>query len=396
MFAPRVRVCRPHNDGLSSTQHLLFHQILKKSVWLVALVTCSGNIIVFAWRSISTKEDAILALFVQNLSAADFLMGIYLLAIGLNDLAYEGNYSQHALQWMSSWQCSFIGFLAMLSSELSVLIVTLITIERYRCITANFRVVTPPSAKINLIAAWMLSSLMAAYPLLHWSTTGHNVFYGSSGLCFPLHIDDPFTTGWEYSAVVFLGINFPAVMIIIYLYIRMFLTIKADRKLSRPFCQETKREDAVLAARLFFIVFTDCLCWLPIIVIKIIAFLEYPINPAINAWLIVFVLPVNSALNPIIYTLAAPTELHRKLYKNIRNSFRIMKCQFVFSPRPSNCKQANEQVFSSSSTDTSNQTRSSRISSNGSVVLSMATINTNGTQAPFSLVYNSRTAPLTA
>lgn len=39
----------------------------------------------------------------------------------------------------------------------------------------------------------------------------------------------------------------------------------------------------------------------------------------INAWLVVFVLPINSALNPVIYTLAAPTDLHRRMYKSCRN-----------------------------------------------------------------------------
>ena len=33
-------------------------------------------------------------------------------------------------------------------------------------------------------------------------------FYGLNGMCFPLHIDDPFLIGWEYSAFIFLGLNF--------------------------------------------------------------------------------------------------------------------------------------------------------------------------------------------
>lgn len=166
----------------------------------------------------------------------------------------------------------------MLSSELSVLILTLITVERYRCITANFRVVTAASAKFNLVTAWILAILMATYPLVHWSRTGQSVFYGSNGLCFPLHIDDPFMSGWEYSAVIFMGINLPAVIVIITLYVKMFIAIKSDRKFARPVCLEKRREDAVLAVRFFFIVFTDCVCWLPIVAVKLIAFLEYNIN----------------------------------------------------------------------------------------------------------------------
>lgn len=208
-------------------------------------------------------------------------MGLYLLTIGSYDMSFDGNYRLNALAWMNSWQCSMIGFLALLSSELSVLILAMITIERYRCIcthSSTFRVVTTFSAKLNLLTAWSVSVLIALYPLVHWSRTGRSAFYGSNGLCFPLHIDEPFMAGWEYSALIFLGINFPVVLIIIYLYIRMFLTIKSDRKFARPVCLEKKREDAVLAVRFFFIVFTDCLCWLPIVLVKVLTFFEFEID----------------------------------------------------------------------------------------------------------------------
>ena len=68
MFAPRVRVCRPFSDGLSSIDHLLVHPILRNSVWFVAVFTCVTNVLVIVWRAVSSKEDEVLALFVQNLS----------------------------------------------------------------------------------------------------------------------------------------------------------------------------------------------------------------------------------------------------------------------------------------------------------------------------------------
>lgn len=57
-----------------------------------------------------------------------------------------------------------------------------------------------------------------------------------------------------------------------------------------------------------------------------------PFLPAsMNAWLVIFVLPVNSALNPIIYTLAAPTEVHRRMYKQVHKFLAAAKCQLIFS-----------------------------------------------------------------
>jgi len=84
-----------------------------------------------------------------------------------------------------------------------------------------------------------------------------------------------FKKGWPFSAAIFIGVNLTAVLVIITLYGIMFFTIKNDRRFSRPALpvDKKKREDIILAGRFFAIVLTDCLCWLPIVGIKLIAFL---------------------------------------------------------------------------------------------------------------------------
>lgn len=39
------------------------------------------------------------------------------------------------------------------------------------------------------------------------------------------------------------------------------------------------------------------------------------------AWVVVFVLPINSAINPVIYTLAAPTGLSKRAYRSLGRFF---------------------------------------------------------------------------
>ena len=52
---------------------------------------------------------------------------------------------------------------------------------------------------------WFMGALVAWVPLV---SVGYFVdFYGSNGVCFPLHIHDPWLQGWEYSAFIFLGLN---------------------------------------------------------------------------------------------------------------------------------------------------------------------------------------------
>ncbi|KAF8785851.1 Relaxin receptor 1 like protein [Argiope bruennichi] len=317
-YAPYVRICTPKTDGLSSTEHLLVFPALRMSVWFVALMTCAGNTLVLSWRVLSRKEDKVLSLFIKNLAFADLLMGIYLVAIGSQDLSFRDSYNKYAHAWMTSNACNACGILAMVSSEVSVLILSLITIERHRCIRTNVRVITVSGARFCLAIVWIIGFTLALIPIFKWSE--EKGFYSSNGLCFPLHIDDAYNLGYQYSAFIFFGINFTAVMLIISLYASMFYTIKRDRESARPVILK-KHEDTVLAFRFFFIVLTDSLCWIPIVIIKLLALAGVTISHNLYACVVVFILPINSALNPVLYTIAAPTELRRKIERWLQRAF---------------------------------------------------------------------------
>jgi hypothetical protein len=48
---------------------------------------------------------------------ADMLMGFYLFAIAIQDLQYREVYRQYSHQWTSSLGCTFVGVVAMTSTE---------------------------------------------------------------------------------------------------------------------------------------------------------------------------------------------------------------------------------------------------------------------------------------
>ena len=66
-------------------------------------------------------------------------------------------------------------------------------------------------------------------------------------------------------------------LLISMLYAWMFVIIRNDRQHARPVTLK-RREDSVLAFRFFLIVLTDCLCWIPIIVIKLAALCNVKIS----------------------------------------------------------------------------------------------------------------------
>ncbi|XP_023290005.1 relaxin receptor 1 [Orussus abietinus] len=308
-YAPKVQKCRPASDGVSSLSHLLGKPLLRAAVWGISSVTFLGNALVLWGRFTSKDENRVLSIVIRNLAGefsfptlSDMLMGIYLFVIAVEDIRFRDNYNQVASTWMSSWSCTVVGILAMTSSEVSVLILSFMSVERFMLIAAplkGHRALTPHAASSSMIVIWIIGIILALTPAIHWRSSTR--FYGVNGMCFPLHIDDPYLVGWQYSAFIFLGLNLLGLIIIGYVYAGMFASIWRTRHAT-----PLSVGDSEFALRFFLIVMTDAACWAPIITLKILALLNYPVAPDLHAWVVVFILPVNSAVNPLLYTFTTP------------------------------------------------------------------------------------------
>ncbi|KTF74084.1 hypothetical protein cypCar_00030180 [Cyprinus carpio] len=261
-YAPHVRKCKPNTDGISSVEDLLASLVLRVSVWVMAFITCFGNLFVIGMRSFIRAENNLHAACIKVLCFADCLMGVYLFFLGIFDVKFRGEYNRNALIWMDSVECRTIGFLAMLSSEVSVLLITYLTLEKFLVIVFPFSHLRPGKLQTVLVLAfiWILGFVIAAVPLLNEDLFGN--YYGRNGVCFPLHSDrleKPTAKG--YSTGIFLGLNLVAFLVIVVSYSSMFCSIY---------------KTGINA--------TD-------------------VRRTINSWMVIFVLPINSALNPILYTL---------------------------------------------------------------------------------------------
>ncbi|XP_068083115.1 relaxin receptor 1 isoform X2 [Anabrus simplex] len=302
-YAAHARTCKPNTDGVSSSDHLLARPILRAMVWLIGSLTCLGNALVLWGRFSERDENRELSFIVRNLAVADLLMGIYLIVIGVQDTQFRGEYSRRAHHWMSSWACTIIGMLAMASSEVSVLILVFLSLERFLLIAVPFgghQKLTMKIAYRSVSLIWLTGLCFAAIPAVHWRHSTR--FYGTNGMCFPLHIDDPFLLGWQYSAFVVLGVNTTALVLIALLYTGMFVSIWRTRH-ATPI---SSVKDIEFIVRFFFIILTDAMCWAPIIALKLLAMGRVHISDELYAWVVVFILPVNSAINPLLYTFTTP------------------------------------------------------------------------------------------
>ncbi|XP_054546085.1 relaxin receptor 1 isoform X1 [Talpa occidentalis] len=302
-YAPHVRSCKPNTDGISSLENLLANILQRVFVWVVSAVTCFGNIFVICTRPYIRSENKLHALSIISLCCADCLMGVYLFVIGAFDLKFRGEYNQHAQLWIESVHCQLMGSLAILSTEVSVLLLTFLTLEKYICIVYPFRCLRPGKCRTvtALVLIWIIGFVVAFIPLSNKEFFKN--YYGTNGVCFPLHSEDAESIGAQiYSVAIFLGINLTAFIIIVFSYGSMFYSVHQSAITATEIQHQVKKE-MILAKRFFFIVFTDALCWIPIFVLKFLSLLQVEIPGTITSWVVIFILPINSALNPIIYTL---------------------------------------------------------------------------------------------
>ena len=74
-----------------------------------------------------------------------------------------------------------------------------------------------------------------------------------------------------------------------------------------------RSRETTLARRLTAVVLSDFLCWFPVGLLGLLAFSDHRVPDEVNVAVVIFVLPVNSALNPFLYTVNVILEKRRKI-----------------------------------------------------------------------------------
>nr|KAG5687712.1 hypothetical protein BaRGS_024191 [Batillaria attramentaria] len=149
--------------------------------------------------------------------------------------------------------------------------------------------------------AWTLGLILASVPLIPPEWT----FYGQTGICLPLPITRRPFPGQQYAFGVFVIFNF---FLFVLIGAGQLFIYYAIRSTSMATNTKRRKQDMAIARRLFLIVFTDFCCWFPIGLMGLLASQGIPISGEVNVWAAIFILPVNSAINPFLYTLGMLVE----------------------------------------------------------------------------------------
>ena len=304
-IADTVGNCTPSNDEFSSCSDLMANPTLQVAIWVLGAAATVGNIFVIIWR-VKFDTGNITSLLVMNLAISDLLMGVYMLIIASADLYYRGNYILNDADWRESAGCKIAGTLSTLSSEVSVTTLLVMTVERGIVIIFPFKSklwrLELRGMKVLCAVCWAIWFVLSIIPLFGADYFGN--YYGNNGVCLPFTLSRAKNPGWEYSTAMFVVYNLLAFFTIALGYFCIYRFVKESRKKSK---RDDDDMEVKLAIRSTFIIFTDFACWMPVILLSILALNNISIPPVVSAWVAVFVLPLNSAVNPILYTLSTIT-----------------------------------------------------------------------------------------
>ena len=317
---------------------LLSDRVLGIFIWLIGFNALGGNLFVLGLRLLTKSRRQSNATvqhrLLTSLALSDLLMGIYMIVIASADAYFGEGFPMKAESWRSSITCRVSGALSIISSEASVFFVTLISIDRFVNMKFPYSVnrLRSKSVVLVIVCTWLSAFALGIVPS---ALAGiDDKFYDNSHVCIglPLALLDKYTSeerevhvnfgrieftrtatvahnqgqvhGMYFSTAVFLGLNGLCYFIILFCYIGIVKAVKESSKGVRH-TQEMKHQMR-LTGKVTAIVATDFCCWFPVIILGILVQCRVITLPAsVFAWCVTFILPINSAINPYLYTISA-------------------------------------------------------------------------------------------
>ena len=312
---------------------LVQNLFLRICIWIVGVCSCIGNVNVIILRineKKQTNKNITQRIFIGSLASSDFLMGLYMLILASVDAYYGEEYYKFSDEWRVSIGCRIAGSLSLFSAETSLLLLAMLTTDRFLVLVfpfsmKHFRIFSAFIAAVGALVIGFAISL----PATILADRDYN-FYELSDVCIGLPlvtgtggyvvqstgVEDTGVTGHKFtipvakdsgksaifSIIIFLGLNSAICILIVIEYVVIFVSIT---RTSRNAHSVNIKKEIKMALRMLAVVVPNLLCWIPIVFLGMLSQIEYvSLGLDIYVWVVVFILPINASLNPILYTLA--------------------------------------------------------------------------------------------
>eukprot|EP00116_Pleurobrachia_bachei_P002154 sb/3462416/ len=369
--------CDPDVCPQNAKKKILTSEVLQVFGWLIAIPATIINTMVIYRNSrklfqeeFSSRINYCVTVLITLISFGDFLVGVYLLCISIENITRRQEFCKNEMAWLTSPTCEFYGVISTFGSELSVLAMTLIAVYRayvmrrveqakipngcfkvklfLGCVMVTmvsfFIAIIPTNEKLRemyFFNGYFIANaqLFQGYqrnteflPLLRTYYGNNSVeagetsvravrenlrrmfgepldedggdqaldfkilgFYGSSGSCtFKFFVDKEDPQRHYTWCILTLNVFCLVVIALSYLSVHVYTQHKAERVGHRQWFGALQR-------KISLIIFTDSLCWVPLILVCFLHYINLIDATSLYPTFSTVVLPINSLLNPLLY-----------------------------------------------------------------------------------------------
>ncbi|XP_038161126.1 leucine-rich repeat-containing G-protein coupled receptor 5-like [Cyprinodon tularosa] len=292
--------CSPTPGPFRPCLRLLGSWMIRGGVWLIAGISLVSNGLVvlsvfFSPASRVTPPKLLIGL----LALVNGLMGVWGGWLAAVDAWTFGSFWRYGVEWESSSLCRLSGFLCVFASQTGLFLLTLAALER--CLSAagatqsnrtesnNGHSMSPLFIRFSVCLCFLLGFIITLPPLV--------VGESSSSFCLPLPSSSSSSSmAFSVSLVLFDSLCF-LVMTLAY---------------TRLYCRAGKAppssdEEAALTRHVAWLLFSDCLLYLPVAFLSFSSLLRLPAaGPEAAKGVLLLVAPLPACINPLLYLLFNP------------------------------------------------------------------------------------------
>ncbi|XP_054862687.1 leucine-rich repeat-containing G-protein coupled receptor 5-like [Amphiprion ocellaris] len=290
--------CSPTPGPFRPCLHLLGSWMIRGGVWLIAAISLVSNSLVvlsvfFSPAALVTPPKLLIGL----LALVNGLMGVWSGWLAAVDAWTFGSFWRYGAKWESSFLCRLSGFLCVFASQTGLFLLTVTALQR--CMAADARRNKTDrssggswsllSVRLFVCLCFLLGLAVTLPPLL----AGHS----STSLCLPMPSSSSSSSlVISVSLVLFDSLCF-LVMTLAYTHL---------------YCRANKtppgsEEEAALTRHVAWLLFSDCLLYLPVAFLSFSSLLRLPAaGPEAAKGVLLLVAPLPACVNPLLYLLFNP------------------------------------------------------------------------------------------
>ena len=321
--------CLAPQPYMSSCQNMLRVEAHRGYLWVTGAVASLGNALCMASHCRARKRvfTRTFTAFMSSLQTANLCKGISTTMIAVAQEVFRGDYYKHEREWTDSVACKAAGFLSLLSSIVSVVTIWLLTLDQIIVLHASFPV--NKFGKRSVLAAcgltWIIGSVFASLPLLPalelWNRHSRTAVcsFILSGEQRSFHSSRFIQSALIIKVLLCLAVTGGAAVI--------SRAIPKYQTLVDPIKRPVYNSVHLLVK----VALTDSFGWFLLAMNFFVTLAGVAGLNKLNIAIAVILLPLNSALNPLLY--AGHAMLSRRREKRDQRLLRRLKAQLKFSEK---------------------------------------------------------------